>query len=62
MRGLEGSKTDMPACAGMRLRQPRPELASDGVGGLVVLDQRTKRVDEVFDLQLFASGGDQTSA
>ena len=40
----------MPACAGMRMRQPGPVLAGDGVGGLVVLNQRAKGVDEIFDL------------
>jgi hypothetical protein len=40
----------MPACAGMRCNN-YAELAGDGVGGLVViLNQWTKGVDEVFDL------------
>jgi hypothetical protein len=40
----------MPACAGMRLRQSWPVLAGDGVGGLVVLDQWAKGVDEILNL------------
>lgn len=45
----------MPACAGTGHATPA-ELLGDGVGSLVVvLDQGTERIDEIFDLGLLHS-------
>jgi len=50
---VEEAKGRQDGYAGLRRHAyatTRARLASNGVGGLVVLDQRAKGVDEIFDL------------